>query len=100
MLSKAKHLAFSSGYEVEILRLSPQNDIATQSLRGNDEIGALTPAGAQSSKLFELSFHYCAAFNRPSLDPRKVSITSAMVGAGSVRSLKDSSRSQSSAAAL
>ena len=34
MLSKAKHLAFSSGYEVEILRLSPQNDIATQSPRG------------------------------------------------------------------
>jgi hypothetical protein len=29
MLSKAKHLAFSSGYEVEILRLSPHNDIAT-----------------------------------------------------------------------
>ena len=38
MLSKAKHLAFSSGYEVEILRLSPQNDIATQSRgRGNSE---------------------------------------------------------------
>ena len=34
MLSKAKHLAFSSGYEVEILRLSPQNDIATQFLFG------------------------------------------------------------------
>jgi hypothetical protein len=31
MLSKAKHLAFSSGYEVEILRLSPQNDIMKQS---------------------------------------------------------------------
>ena len=31
MLSGAKHLAFSGGYEVEILRLSPQNDIATES---------------------------------------------------------------------
>jgi hypothetical protein len=36
MLSKAKHLAFSSGYEVEILRLSPQNDIATQSQGGEE----------------------------------------------------------------
>jgi len=35
MLSKAKHLAFSSGYEVEILRLSPQNDIETQSQKGD-----------------------------------------------------------------
>jgi hypothetical protein len=34
MLSKAKHLAFSSGFEVEILRLSPQDDMATQSPRG------------------------------------------------------------------
>src|SRR6266850_7588232 len=31
MLSKAKHLAFSGCYKVEILRLRPQNDIATQS---------------------------------------------------------------------
>ena len=45
-INSAKHLEFSTGYEVEILRLSPQNDIATQSLRGNDEIGALTLAGA------------------------------------------------------
>jgi hypothetical protein len=30
--NSAKHLAFSSGYEVEILRLMPQNDIPTQSL--------------------------------------------------------------------
>ena len=35
-INSAKHLEFSIGYEVEILRLSPQNDIATQSLRGND----------------------------------------------------------------
>jgi hypothetical protein len=40
MLSKAKHLEFSSGYEVEILRLPPQNDIATQSpLAGENERG-------------------------------------------------------------
>ena len=31
MLSKAKHLAFSVCYKVEILRLGPQNDIRTQS---------------------------------------------------------------------
>jgi hypothetical protein len=34
MLSAAKHLAFSATYEDEILRLSPQDDIATQSLEG------------------------------------------------------------------
>ena len=32
MLSAAKHLAFSLTYEDEILRLPPQDDIATQSL--------------------------------------------------------------------
>ena len=31
VLSAAKHLAFSAMYEDEILRLSPQDDIATQS---------------------------------------------------------------------
>jgi hypothetical protein len=31
MLSAAKHLAFSAIYEDEILRLLPQDDIATQS---------------------------------------------------------------------
>ena len=36
MLSEAKHLAFSFTYEDEILRLSPQDDIATQSLTGED----------------------------------------------------------------
>jgi hypothetical protein len=36
MLSKAKHLAFSGCYKVEILRLRPQNDIATQSLKGEE----------------------------------------------------------------
>ena len=42
MLSKAKHLAFSVAYEDEILRLSPQDDIATQSPRaGEDEVGGL-----------------------------------------------------------
>ena len=35
MLSAAKHLAFSVTYEDEILRLSPQDDIATQSLYGD-----------------------------------------------------------------
>jgi len=34
MLSVAKHLAFSVAYEDEILRLSPQDDIPTQSARG------------------------------------------------------------------
>jgi hypothetical protein len=28
-INSAKHLAFSSGYDVEILRVSPQNDIET-----------------------------------------------------------------------
>jgi hypothetical protein len=32
MLSEAKHLAFSTGCEVEILRLSPQNDMMAPSL--------------------------------------------------------------------
>jgi hypothetical protein len=36
MLSAAKHLAFSVAYEDEILRLSPQDDIATQSRRGGE----------------------------------------------------------------
>ncbi|MBI2368173.1 MAG: ABC transporter substrate-binding protein [Deltaproteobacteria bacterium] len=36
MLSEAKHLAFSFTYEDEILRLSPQDDIATQSLTGEE----------------------------------------------------------------
>ena len=36
MLSKAKHLAFSSCYKAEILRLSLRNDIATQSLEEED----------------------------------------------------------------
>ena len=39
MLSAAKHLAFSVRYEDEILRLSPQDDIATQSLTGEDKGG-------------------------------------------------------------
>jgi hypothetical protein len=34
MLSGAKHLVFSVTRQDEILRLSPQDDIATQSLRG------------------------------------------------------------------
>ena len=39
MLSAAKHLAFSVTYEDEILRLSPQDDIATQSLEGEEKNG-------------------------------------------------------------
>jgi len=50
MLSGAKHLAFSSGYEVEILRLSPQNDIATQSLAGVNERGAKEVFTAKNAK--------------------------------------------------
>jgi len=36
MLSNAKHLAFSDTYKDEILRLSPQDDIATQSPTGEE----------------------------------------------------------------
>jgi hypothetical protein len=36
MPSKAKHLAFSGSYKVEILRLRPQNDITTESPRGKE----------------------------------------------------------------
>ncbi|HEV8726198.1 MAG TPA: SMP-30/gluconolactonase/LRE family protein [Candidatus Binatia bacterium] len=36
MLSGAKHLAFSVSYEDEILRLSAQNDITTQFLKGEE----------------------------------------------------------------
>jgi hypothetical protein len=36
MLSAAKHLAFSVAYEDEILRLSPQDDIKTQPLKGEE----------------------------------------------------------------
>ena len=35
-MSKAKHLAFSGCYKVEILRLRPQNDITTQPFKGED----------------------------------------------------------------
>ena len=38
MLSAAKHLVLSVAYEDEILRLSPQDDIATQSQRGGGGI--------------------------------------------------------------
>ncbi len=41
MLSAVKHLAFSVTYEDEILRLSPQDDIATQPRRGGNEGGGL-----------------------------------------------------------
>ena len=41
MLSEAKHLAFSITHEGEILRLAPQDDIATQSGNGEDEGGGL-----------------------------------------------------------
>ena len=34
MLSAAKHLAIAVTYEGEILRLSPQDDVATQSVAG------------------------------------------------------------------
>jgi len=61
MLSAAKHLAFSVTYEDEILRLSPQDDIATQSLKGKEGIRALPPVGlfigrpigAASNPIFE-----------------------------------------------
>jgi hypothetical protein len=38
MLSNAKYLAFSVTYRDEILRLSPQDDIATQSLEGESRV--------------------------------------------------------------
>jgi hypothetical protein len=37
---QAKNLAFPATYECEILRLSPQDDIATQSLAGERREGA------------------------------------------------------------
>jgi len=49
MLSNAKDLAFSVTYEAEILRLSPQDDIAAQSgpwgrrKAGLNNLNALTP---------------------------------------------------------
>jgi hypothetical protein len=50
MLSKAKHLAFSGCYKVEILRLTPQNDIATQSPPGEGEgEGKVAPPSPLSS---------------------------------------------------
>ena len=45
MLNEVKHLAFSVTYKDEILRLAPQDDIATQSLDGEkpalSELGVL-----------------------------------------------------------
>jgi hypothetical protein len=46
MLSAAKHLAFSVTYEDEILRLPPQDDIATQSLEGEEKLVPSPLAGA------------------------------------------------------
>jgi hypothetical protein len=40
MLSEAKHLAFSVDYKDEILRLSPQGDIKTQSREGEKEVNS------------------------------------------------------------
>ena len=36
ILNEVKNLTISIGYANEILRLTPQNDIVTQSLHGND----------------------------------------------------------------
>jgi hypothetical protein len=44
MLSAAKHLAFSATYKDEILRLPPQDDIATQSLTGEEMKSAASPS--------------------------------------------------------
>ena len=51
MLSAAKHLALSVTYEDEILRLSPQDDIATQSLTGRIEVGVLDSMGIATNAL-------------------------------------------------
>jgi hypothetical protein len=40
MLRAAKHLAFSATYEDEILRQSPQDDVASQSPRGEGWVTA------------------------------------------------------------
>ena len=45
MLSAAKHLAFSVTHEDEILRLSPQDDIATQPLQGKSTDNRLPAEG-------------------------------------------------------
>ena len=39
ILNEVKNLIESSSYKTEILRLTPQNDITTQSLRGEGEGG-------------------------------------------------------------
>ena len=60
MLSKAKHLAFSSGYEVEILRLSPQNDTATQSQAGEARGGGVEALRTRSKEfLIKKSSELC-----------------------------------------
>jgi hypothetical protein len=51
MLSEAKHLAFSGGYEVEILRLRLRMTIATQSLKGEEGNPGNSFDGATSKKL-------------------------------------------------
>jgi len=49
MLSAAKHLAFSVTYEDEILRLLPQDDIPTQSLKG-EEVNRVTASDSLKSR--------------------------------------------------
>jgi hypothetical protein len=69
MLSKAKHLVFSSGYEVEILRLPPQNDIATQSRRGEDIGGPIVEIKLTTSDCRQ---SYARSRNRLGLIPAPI----------------------------
>jgi hypothetical protein len=41
ILNEVKNLVESMGWKTEILRLMPQNDIATQSLRGREVLRGL-----------------------------------------------------------
>ena len=42
ILNEVKNLVESMGWKTEILRLMPQNDIATQSLRGEGSVEGFT----------------------------------------------------------
>jgi tetratricopeptide (TPR) repeat protein len=69
MLSKAKHLVFSSEYEVEIFRLSPRTDITTQSRKkeGARNLNLLDHAGRSFNTICWLNLVAVLLF--PSLSP-------------------------------
>ena len=52
ILNEVKNLVESMGWKTEILRLMPQNDIATQSLRGEGGVGGRYALSALRYALF------------------------------------------------